>query len=106
MDWETRVKEREESRVILRLVASRFLMTSMMLMQVRKFPGALNIFLLMSHRSGLGYWIMEIGFPLFRTIKFHCPRPRGVAHLPEHIAGPYLNKMEVPLGRKNRESDT
>lgn len=43
-----------------RLVTSRSLMTSMMLMLVgMSFPEALNIFLLMSHRLGLGYWIRK-----------------------------------------------
>lgn len=94
MDW--------KAGITVRLVAS----ISEMLMQVEKFPRALNVFLLMPHRSGLGYWTMEIGFPLFRTIRIHCPWARRVAHLPEHIAGPYLNKMEVVLGRKKRGSDT
>lgn len=98
MDW--------KAGITVRLVALRFLMTSEMLMRVEKLPRALNVFLLMPHRSGLGYWTMEIGFPLFRTIRIHCPRPRGVAHLPEHIAGPYLNKVEVVLGRRKRGSGT
>jgi len=94
MDW--------KAGITVRLVAS----ISEMLMQVEKFPRALNVFLLMPHRSGLGYWTMEIGFPLFRTIRIHCSWARRVAHLPEHTAGPYLNKMEVVLGRKKRGSDT
>lgn len=98
MDW--------KAGITVRLVASRVLMTSEMLMRVEKLPRALSVFLLMPHRSGLGYWTMEIGFPLFRTFRIHCPRARGVAHLPEHIAGPYLNKMEVVLGRRKRGSGT
>lgn len=45
MHWETG-KEREESRIALRLVTSRSPVTSTMLMPVgRSFPEALNIFL-------------------------------------------------------------
>lgn len=97
------MKEREESGTTLGLVTSGSLVTSTMLMQVGKsFPEALKIFLLMPHMSGLGYWTR---ISLFRTIVFHSPRTRGVAHFPEHIATLYLNKMEVLLGRKKGGND-